>query len=96
MLDDLFTYRLAETAFLTVTNAANHDRDLAWMRGTPRRSMSSWSTGARSSRCSRCRDPSARALVGRLADGRLPPRMHCCQRTVAGAAGAGVRNRLHR
>src|ERR1051325_2174169 len=30
VLDDLFTYRLAEDRFLTVTNAANHDRDLAW------------------------------------------------------------------
>ena len=30
--------------------------------------------------------PNARALVGRLADGRLPARMHCCERTVAGAA----------
>ena len=33
MLDDLFTYRLAPDRFLTVTNAANHARDLAWFRG---------------------------------------------------------------
>ena len=32
MLDDLFTYRLADCEFLTVTNAANHERDLAWMQ----------------------------------------------------------------
>ena len=32
MLDDLFTYRLAECHFLTVTNAANHERDLAWFQ----------------------------------------------------------------
>ena len=31
VLDDLFTYRLGD-GFLTVTNAANHERDLAWMR----------------------------------------------------------------
>src|SRR5207248_626285 len=31
ILDDVFTYRLAECEFLTVTNAANHDKDLAWM-----------------------------------------------------------------
>jgi aminomethyltransferase len=30
VLDDLFTYRLGEGRFLTVTNAANHDKDLAW------------------------------------------------------------------
>ena len=32
VLDDLFTYRLGEDRYLTVTNAANHERDLAWFR----------------------------------------------------------------
>src|SRR3954465_15265936 len=32
VLDDLFTYRLAGDRYLTVTNAANHDKDLAWFR----------------------------------------------------------------
>ena len=32
VLDDLFTYRLADTHFLTITNAANHDKDLAWLQ----------------------------------------------------------------
>ena len=32
VLDDLFTYRLAPDRFLTVTNAANHARDLAWFQ----------------------------------------------------------------
>jgi aminomethyltransferase len=31
VLDDLFTYRLGEGRYLTVTNAANHERDLAWL-----------------------------------------------------------------
>jgi aminomethyltransferase len=30
--------------------------------------------------------PEARALVTRLADGPPPPRMHCCERTVAGGS----------
>src|SRR4051794_33288237 len=30
ILDDLLTYRLAPEQYLTVTNAANHERDLAW------------------------------------------------------------------
>jgi aminomethyltransferase len=30
VLDDLFTYRLAEDRFLTITNASNHAKDLAW------------------------------------------------------------------
>ena len=32
VLDDLFTYRLPGGRFLTVTNAANHAKDLAWFR----------------------------------------------------------------
>jgi aminomethyltransferase len=32
VLDDLFTYRLGEQRYLTVTNAANHRRDLEWFR----------------------------------------------------------------
>jgi aminomethyltransferase len=32
VLDDLFTYRLAADRWLTVTNAANHVRDLEWFR----------------------------------------------------------------
>src|ERR687894_281421 len=31
VLDDLFTYRLGDRV-LTVTNAANHEKDLAWFR----------------------------------------------------------------
>src|SRR4051812_2971887 len=30
VLDDLFTYKLAETRYLTVTNAANPEKALAW------------------------------------------------------------------
>src|SRR6059058_6309348 len=32
VLDDLFTYRLEPDRWLTVTNAANHHRDLEWFR----------------------------------------------------------------
>jgi aminomethyltransferase len=31
VLDDLFTYRLGPEHYLTVTNAANHESDFAWM-----------------------------------------------------------------
>src|SRR3954452_8526953 len=30
VLDDLFTYRLGDDRYLTVTNASNHAKDLAW------------------------------------------------------------------
>src|SRR5215218_3659600 len=32
VIDDLFTYRLEDGGFLTVTNAANHDKDFAWFQ----------------------------------------------------------------
>src|SRR3954469_4871238 len=32
VLDDLFTYKLDHDRFLTVTNASNHERDLAWFQ----------------------------------------------------------------
>src|SRR3954467_12188627 len=32
IIDDLFTYRLAERHFLTITNASNHEKDLAWFQ----------------------------------------------------------------
>jgi len=35
VLDDVFTYRLAAERYLTVTNAANHERDLACFAHTP-------------------------------------------------------------
>ncbi|MFT4036178.1 MAG: glycine cleavage system protein T, partial [Patulibacter sp.] len=30
IFDDIFTYRLGDDEFLTVTNAANHDTDFTW------------------------------------------------------------------
>src|SRR6476469_1289928 len=32
VIDDLFTYRLGHDRFLTVTNASNHEKDLAWFQ----------------------------------------------------------------
>src|SRR5215210_4111508 len=32
VLDDLFSYRFGAQRFLTVTNASNHDKGLAWFR----------------------------------------------------------------
>jgi aminomethyltransferase len=84
VLDDVFTYRLAEEHFLTVTNAANHERDLEWFR------RHAGDFDADVIDCSDCfamlavQGPRARTLVARLADGPLAPRMHCCQATVAG------------
>jgi aminomethyltransferase len=84
VLDDLFTYRLGD-GFLTVTNASNHERDLAWMQ----RHTEGFDVKLRD----RLHDyamlavqgPDARALVANLTDGELPKRFRTARRTVAGA-----------
>jgi aminomethyltransferase len=86
VLDDLFTYRLGERTFLTVTNAANHERDLAWMQAQADGFDADVIDRRDGFAMLAVQGPRARALVGRLADGALPPRMHCADRRVAGAA----------
>jgi aminomethyltransferase len=85
VLDDLFTYRLAECEFLTVTNAANHAKDVAWLQGHAADFDVDVIDSSRRFAMLAVQGPSARSLLRRLADGALPPRMHCCERTVADA-----------
>jgi aminomethyltransferase len=84
VLDDLFTYRLGESCFLTVTNAANHARDLAWMQSHGEEFDADVRDRQADFAMIAVQGPRARALVQELADGALPPRLHCCERTVAG------------
>ena len=83
VLDDLFIYRLGETRFLIVTNAGNHARDFAWMQSHGEEFDAVVTDCEASFAMLAVQGPRARALVQSLADGSLPPRMHCCQRTVA-------------
>jgi aminomethyltransferase len=76
VLDDLFSYRLADDRYLTVTNAANHERDLAWFQAHAaefdaevRDSLSDYAMLA-------VQGPEARRIVSGLASAELPPRMH--------------------
>ncbi|HWF51318.1 MAG TPA: glycine cleavage system aminomethyltransferase GcvT [Solirubrobacteraceae bacterium] len=85
ILDDLFTYRLADCEFLTVTNASNHESDLAWMQEQAAGFNVDVIDCASSFAMLAVQGPKARELVQGLADGPLPLRMHCCQRDVAGA-----------
>jgi aminomethyltransferase len=84
VLDDLFTYRLAECRFLTVTNSANHEKDLSWLQ----RHAADFDVDVLDRHADfamlAVQGPDAREIVRRLADGALPPRMHCAERTVAG------------
>ncbi len=84
VLDDLFTYRLAEGHFVTVTNAANHERDLEWFRrhaGEFDADVIDCSPGFA---MLAVQGPRARDLVRSLSDEPLPPRLHCGQAGVAG------------
>ncbi|HUA11334.1 MAG TPA: glycine cleavage system aminomethyltransferase GcvT [Solirubrobacteraceae bacterium] len=86
VLDDLITYRLAGGEYLTVTNAANHAGDLAWMKRHGERdgvrvedAASSWAMIA-------VQGPAARAAVASLADGELPARHRSAPLALAGVA----------
>src|SRR3954467_14704894 len=73
VLDDLFTYRLGPDRFLTVTNASNHEKDLAW--------FTRYAAGFDVAVHDRLHDyamlavqgPEARGLVERLPPPRRPP-----------------------
>ena len=76
VLDDLFTYRLADERYLTVTNAANHEQDHAWFAehaggfdAEVRDEIDHWAMLA-------VQGPTARALAAGLFEGELPLRMH--------------------
>jgi aminomethyltransferase len=84
VLDDLFSYRLGDQRYLTVTNAANHERDLAWFRDhagefdcTVTDRLADWAMLA-------VQGPDARAIVAGIAEGELPSRMHTATLPVAG------------
>jgi len=97
VLDDLFTYRLAASTrlgrvradgpqdrYLTVTNASNHEKDLAWFREQAgafdvevRDAHADWAMLA-------VQGPDARAALEGLADGELPGRMGTAELELAG------------
>ena len=84
VLDDLFTYRLGDDRFLTVTNASNHEKDLAWFREHAgdfdvdvADAHDRWAMLA-------VQGPEARAAVERIASGELPARMRTADVAVAG------------
>jgi aminomethyltransferase len=86
VLDDLFTYRLGDDRYLTITNASNHERDLAWYREHAggfdcevEDRLSDWAMLA-------VQGPTAREVVAGLAAGELPARFKTAELEVAGAS----------
>jgi aminomethyltransferase len=85
VLDDLFTYRLAEDQYLTVTNAANHERDLEWFEAHAvefnvqvRDRIDAYAMLA-------VQGPEARGIIGKLTDGELPARFKTAELSVVGS-----------
>lgn len=85
ILDDLFTYLLDDGSYLTVTNAANHDSDLAWFRRVAAGFDVEVEDLAPAHAMLAVQGPEARAAVAPLASAELPPRMHTAILDVAGS-----------
>src|SRR5919109_817431 len=84
VLDDLFTYRLGDR-FLTVTNAANHESDLAWMRRHAAGFDVTLHDRLHEYAMLAVQGPESRDLMSNLAEGDLPKRFRTAELTVAGA-----------
>jgi aminomethyltransferase len=85
VLDDLFSYRLGDTRFLTVTNAANHEKDLAWFQKQAEAFDVTLHDRLHDLAMLAVQGPNARAIVAKLADHELPKRFRTATMTVAGA-----------
>jgi aminomethyltransferase len=86
VLDDLFTYRLEQDRYLTVTNAANHSRDLEWFQAHAA-DFGAVEVFDRIEHYAMLavQGPRAREIVQALSDAPLPARMTAGTRRLAGA-----------
>jgi aminomethyltransferase len=89
VLDDLFTYRLATDRYLTVTNAANHARDLAWFRERGAEFEAEVRDRLDSYAMLAVQGPDARRIVAGPFDGELPPRMRTASVDLTADIGGG-------
>src|SRR5579864_1682835 len=74
VLDDVISYRLGAERFLTVTNAANHERDLAWFADHAGDGVSVIDRSADYAMIA-VQGPRAREIVRSIASASLPARM---------------------
>jgi aminomethyltransferase len=84
VLDDLFTYRLAEDQYLTVTNAANHQRDLEWFEAHAVEFNVAVKDRIDAFAMLAVQGPDARGIVGGLTEGELPARFRTEELMIAG------------
>jgi aminomethyltransferase len=85
VLDDVFTYRLEAERYLTVTNAVNHERDLAWFRSHAGGFDAQVIDRAADYAMISVQGPLAREVVQAIASAPLPQRMTIAERTLDGA-----------
>jgi aminomethyltransferase len=85
VLDDLFTYRLGAEHFLTVTNAANHARDLEWFRTHADGFDTQVEDRLDDYAMLAVQGPRAREIVQAISDSPLPARMSAAERMLGGA-----------
>jgi glycine cleavage system T protein (aminomethyltransferase) len=83
VLDDLFTYRLGDR-FLTVTNAANHERDFAWFQKQAEGFDVQVRDAAADYAMLALQGPQAREILRGLIEGEEPARMRIVTARVAG------------
>jgi aminomethyltransferase len=85
VLDDLFTYRLGDDRYLTVTNASNHEKDLAWFEEHAAQFEGVTVIDAAPSYAMLAlQGPNAREILARHIDTDQPPRFRTTTATVAG------------
>jgi len=85
VLDDLFSYRLEDQRYLTVTNAANHERDLAWFLEHAGEFDAEVINRAADYAMIAVQGPLAREMVQAIASAPLPERMTIGERVIDGA-----------
>ena len=85
VLDDLFTYRLEPNRYLTVTNASNHERDLAWFQSHADDFEAQVLDRLEDYAMLAVQGPLAREIVQAVSDTPLPARMTASARRLSGA-----------
>ena len=84
ILDDLFTYKLGPDRYLTVTNAANHAKDLTWFRHQAQAFDVEVTDALDDYAMLALQGPNARALARPLIDDDEPARMRAVEGRIAG------------
>jgi aminomethyltransferase len=85
VLDDLFTYQVDTGRYITVTNASNHETDLAWFRSHAADFDVELVDRIDDYAMLAVQGPRAREIVQAVSDTPLPPRMTTGERRLCGA-----------